>query len=67
MTDCTIPVVDIGPFDDGDVMARKRITSEVDWACRHIGFLVIANHGVRRRLIDDAFAVSCTANGRWHP
>ena len=58
MTDWKIPVIDIEPFDQGDASARKRTAADVDWACRHIGFLMIANHGIRRRLVDDAFAVS---------
>ena len=53
-----IPVIDIGPFHDGDAVARERIAAEVGWACRHIGFLLIANHGVQRNLIEDTFAVS---------
>ena len=53
-----IPVIDIGPFDGGGEAARGRIAAEVDWACRHIGFLLITNHGVQQHLIDDAFAVS---------
>ena len=57
MTDWTIPVIDIGPFDAGEA-AGKRIAEAVDRACRHIGFLLVGNHGVRRGLIDDAFAVS---------
>ena len=58
MTNWKIPVIDIEPFEQDGEMARKRIAADVDWACRHIGFLQIANHGVQRRLIDDAFAVS---------
>ena len=58
MTDWTIPVIDIAPFEGDGAMARERIAAQVDWACRHIGFLLIANHGIERRLIDDAFAVS---------
>ena len=57
MKNWEIPVIDIGPFDDDDTTARARIAADVDWACRHIGFLLIANHGIRQRLIDDAFAV----------
>ena len=53
-----IPVIDIGPFDSDDAAARARIAEEVDWACRHIGFLLIANHGIRHDLVDDALAVS---------
>ena len=58
MTNWNIPVIDIGPFDTGDAAARARIAADVDWACRHIGFLLIENHGVRRDLIDDTFTVS---------
>ena len=53
-----IPVIDIGPFDAGDSRARHRIAQEVDRACRRIGFLLIANHGVQRHLVDDAQGVS---------
>ena len=45
MTDWKIPVIDIGPFGDGDAVTRERIVADVDWACRHIGFSLIANHG----------------------
>ena len=58
MTDWKIPIIDIGPFEGNGETARGRIAADVDWACRHIGFLLIANHGVRQHLIDDAFSVS---------
>ena len=58
MTDWQIPVIDIGPVGEDGAEARRRIAAEVDRACRHVGFLTITNHGVRQRVIDDAFAVS---------
>ena len=58
MTSWSIPVIDIGPFGSGNADARTRIAAQADRACRYIGFLLIANHGIQRRLIDDAFAVS---------
>ena len=58
MTGWNIPVIDFDSFGDGDAPTRERLASEVDRACRHIGFLTIAHHGVPQRLINDAFAVS---------
>ena len=34
MTDWKFPVIDIGPFGDGDVVTRERIVADVDWAGR---------------------------------
>ena len=58
MTDRHIPIIDIGPFAVGEAEIRARVAAEVDRACRDIGFLIVSNHGVPRRLIDDALAVS---------
>lgn len=42
----SVPVVDIGPARSGDETARSLVASEIDRACREIGFLVIAGHGI---------------------
>jgi isopenicillin N synthase-like dioxygenase len=47
-----VPVVDIGGWGDGPGELRSRIASEVDEACRRVGFLQIAGHGIDRATID---------------
>ncbi len=52
MTDDLVPVVDIGGFDSGTAELRARIAGEVDDACRRVGFLQIAGHGVATTTIE---------------
>ncbi|CAN5375793.1 2-oxoglutarate and iron-dependent oxygenase domain-containing protein [soil metagenome] len=47
-----VPVIDIGPFVRGDAAAKADVARAVDAACRDIGFLVIAGHGIDRALIE---------------
>jgi isopenicillin N synthase-like dioxygenase len=42
----TVPVVDIAGYFSGDPAVKQAIARAVDAACRSIGFLVIAGHGV---------------------
>jgi isopenicillin N synthase-like dioxygenase len=42
----TVPVIDIGGYFSGDPAAKRAVAREIDAACRSIGFLVIAGHGV---------------------
>ncbi|CAN5197863.1 2-oxoglutarate and iron-dependent oxygenase domain-containing protein [soil metagenome] len=53
-----VPVIDIGRFAHGDAKAKADIAGAVDAACRDIGFLVIAGHGIDRELIERTQAVS---------
>jgi isopenicillin N synthase-like dioxygenase len=53
-----IPVLDIGPFLAGDPDAAAPLARAVARTCEDTGFLVVANHGVPRRLVDDTFAVA---------
>jgi isopenicillin N synthase-like dioxygenase len=53
-----IPVLDIGPFLDGDPHAAAPLARAVARTCEDTGFLVVANHGVPQRLVDDTFAVA---------
>lgn len=53
-----VPVVDIAPYRSGDPAAKRAVADAVDRACREIGFLVIAGHGVDADLVARARAVS---------
>ena len=46
MAQSLVPVIDIELFLSGGAEAKARVAAEVDDACRNIGFLVIAGHGV---------------------
>jgi isopenicillin N synthase-like dioxygenase len=53
-----IPVLDIGPFLVGDPDAAAPLARAVARTCEDTGFLVVANHGVAQRLVEDTFAVA---------
>ena len=52
-----VPTIDISCFDD-DVDQRSRVAAQVAAACRDVGFLEIAGHGVPQDLIDEMQAVT---------
>lgn len=58
MTLLDVPVIDIAPFRLGDAAAQRAVAEAVDRACRDIGFLVIAGHGVDANLVKATRAVS---------
>lgn len=58
LDDGRIPVLDIGLFLAGDPAAAAPLVRAVARTCEDTGFLVVANHGVPQRLIDDTFAVA---------
>ena len=53
MAQSLVPVIDIAPFLAGGREDKARVAAEVDDACREIGFLVIAGHGVAQAQIDE--------------
>lgn len=56
-----VPVIDIGAFVDAansTPEARDQVVKAVGDACRHIGFLVITNHGVPAETIETTFAAA---------
>src|SRR5665213_1671302 len=55
-----IPLLDIGPYLAGAPGARADLARAIERTCRDTGFLVIANHGIEQRLIDDTFAAAAT-------
>jgi isopenicillin N synthase-like dioxygenase len=56
--DDRIPVLDVGPYLAGAPGARQALAEAVGRTCADTGFLVIANHGVPQRLIDDTFGAA---------
>src|SRR5580698_3256319 len=53
-----IPLLDIGPYLAGEPGARASLARAIELTCRDTGFLVIANHGIDQRLIDNTFAAA---------
>jgi isopenicillin N synthase-like dioxygenase len=53
-----IPVLDIGAYLAGEAGAEVPLARAIARTCEDTGFLVVANHGVPQRLIDDTFAVA---------
>ena len=41
-----VPVIDTAPFRFGDPTARRTAVAAAGHACEHVGFFVIAGHGV---------------------
>ena len=58
MSESTVPVVDIAPFLGGGDAQKATVAQAVDRACRRIGFLIVAGHGVPFAVIDDALAAT---------
>jgi isopenicillin N synthase-like dioxygenase len=53
-----IPVLDIGPYLAGETGAAARLGRAIAPTFEDTGFLVIADHGVSPRLVEDTFAVA---------
>jgi isopenicillin N synthase-like dioxygenase len=53
-----IPVLDIGSYLAGDASAAAPLARAIAGTCEDTGFLVVANHGVPHRLVEDTFAVA---------
>jgi isopenicillin N synthase-like dioxygenase len=47
----TVPILDIAPYWGGTAARKREMAQQVDEACRDIGFLIIAGHGVSPDLI----------------
>ena len=58
MSESTVPVVDIAPYLAGGDAQKAAVAQAVDRACRRIGFLIVAGHGVPFAVIDDALAAT---------
>jgi isopenicillin N synthase-like dioxygenase len=53
-----VPVIDIGPFLNGDATQRREVADKVDAACREAGFYVIVGHSVDQSLVERMESVS---------
>ena len=69
-----IPAIDIAPFLSGDPAGKTQVVDAVRAACRDIGFLVIAGHGLPANDLARAFALTRgffdlpqAEKDRWHP
>jgi isopenicillin N synthase-like dioxygenase len=58
MTLMTVPIIDIAPYRTGAEVGRRAVAQQIDEACRDIGFLVVAGHGVSADLIQAVDDVS---------
>lgn len=54
----TIPIIDLGKFIGGNEADRAEIATEMARACEDIGFLVIKNHCINPKTIDDVWEVT---------
>jgi isopenicillin N synthase-like dioxygenase len=53
-----VPVIDIAPYLAGTPEGKRRVATELDHACREVGFYIIVGHGVDHRLIEQVDIVS---------
>ncbi|EDP61981.1 oxidoreductase, 2OG-Fe(II) oxygenase family protein [alpha proteobacterium BAL199] len=74
MTMDGIPTIDIAPFLNGSAADKRAVADKVAAACRDIGFLVIAGHGIGRDTLERTFERSfafydldAETKTRWHP
>ena len=51
----TLPVVDLEEFINGSKDKRHEIASRVDSICCDIGFLIIKNHGIPKKIKQGAW------------
>lgn len=54
----TVPVINIAPYFTGSEAQKRALAEQIGTACRDIGFLIIAGHGVSQDLIAEIDNVS---------
>lgn len=47
----TVPIIDMAPYHTGSEAHKRDMAQQIGAACRDIGFLIIAGHGVPQELI----------------
>lgn len=50
-----VPVIDIGILFTGTIQEKKALSKVIGRACQEIGFFVITNHGIREKVISNAW------------
>jgi isopenicillin N synthase-like dioxygenase len=50
-----LPVISL---DTGDAASEEKIADEISRACTEVGFFVIRDHGIDRKIFDDAYQLS---------
>ena len=58
-----LPIIDLGPYRQGEDGALAALAAEIEDACTRTGFFYISNHGVPDDLIADAFVQSKRFHG----
>ena len=53
-----IPVIDLGPLQDGTEAKLYQVAQAIDHAYSQVGFAYLVNHGIPQTLIDDLFEAS---------
>lgn len=54
----TVPIIDIAPYPTGSQAHQRAVAQQIGTACRDIGFLVVAGHGVSQDLVAEVDEVS---------
>jgi isopenicillin N synthase-like dioxygenase len=69
-----IPVLSLAPCFSDDSQAILALARRLDEACAGVGFLLIADHGLKQATLDEAFCLSGNffdgeqrLKDRWHP
>jgi isopenicillin N synthase-like dioxygenase len=52
----SIPTVNLAAFIEGTEEQQNVIATEVDEICKSLGFLIVEQHGIQQRVIDDAWS-----------
>jgi isopenicillin N synthase-like dioxygenase len=53
-----IPVVDVSGLDSQEAARRREVAEQLGQACRSIGFLYVANHGISEGTRNAVFAAA---------
>lgn len=63
-----IPVVDVSGLDSRETTSQREVAEQLGQACRSIGFLYVANHGISEGDAQRCFCRrQCVAHHRYSP
>lgn len=49
----TVPIIDLRAVQEGSAAGKLQLAQQINDACERIGFIVVVNHGVPQRTIDE--------------